>query len=465
MTSHDPSADALQGAWRALDGDPSLQRNKVIVADAIARHRGLIDRRRADDLHRLLIDPDLDPRPFAAAGWRHLAACGRLPTADAAGAALVESSAFLRDLLTETFVAVADAERALSALRRWLLLSGHAADFPKTTAAFVAQAIRNEGAWPFEPDERAAFEEHALRPAYLPPRPAPLADADASSTTARVAAQYEGWPYPTWERITRRRRSLRQLLDRIDADAATALPARPKILIAGCGTGSEALRYARMAPEARITAIDLSATSLRYAQERCAQADNIDFRQIDLHQVADLNASFDVIVSAGVLHHLPDPEAGWSALVGVLRPGGVMNVQLYSTAARLPLQAARRKLADLLARPVDDDLIREARARLNAAPYNPLAESPDFYSLAGAYDLIFHEHEDPFDIPRIRAAIEANGLELLRFVLPSPDEQTRYRAERPDDPHNRDFAGWQACERRDPSLFAAMYDFWCRKPA
>jgi SAM-dependent methyltransferase len=369
-------------------------------------------------------------------------------------------------LLSETSVVSADAERALSALRRWLLLSGRAADFPLTTAAFVAQAARNEGAWPFDAEERAAIAGHPLRSAYLPCRPTPSASAFASapSTTARVEAQYEGWPYPPWERITRRQRTLRRLLDRIDPDAAGALPARPAILIAGCGTGSEALRYARMAPDARITAIDLSATSLRYAQERCAQVDTIDFRQLDLHQVAGLGTSFDVIVSAGVLHHLPDPEAGLAALVGVLRPGGVMNVQLYSAAARLPLQAARRKLADLLERPVDDDLIREARARLIAAPNNPLSKSPDFYNISGAHDLIFHVHEDSFDIPRIRAGIEANGLDLLRFVLPSPDEQARYRAERPDDPHNRDFAGWQACERRDPTLFAAMYDFWCRKP-
>jgi SAM-dependent methyltransferase len=165
-----------------------------------------------------------------------------------------------------------------------------------------------------------------------------------------------------------------------------------------------------------------------------------------------------------VLHHLPDPEAGWAALVRVLRPGGVTRVMVYSKLARLAVRAARAELADLLALPVDDDLLRTARARLRAGPPSWITRSSDFFHLGGLHDLLFHAHEDPFDVPRIRRAIEALELDFLGFQLPTPADRQRYMAANPDDPLFRDFAAWAALEKRDPTLFTGMYCFWCRKP-
>ncbi|MEJ1968586.1 MAG: hypothetical protein WDN03_08150 [Rhizomicrobium sp.] len=47
----------------------------------------------------------------------------------------------------------------------------------------------------------------------------------------------------------------------------------------------------------------------------------------------------------------------------MLKPGGVMQIMLYSAAARLRVQAQRAGFADLLQGPIDDDLLREARRR------------------------------------------------------------------------------------------------------
>ena len=42
-----------------------------------------------------------------------------------------------------------------------------------------------------------------------------------------------------------------------------------------------------------------------------------------------------------MLHHLADPFAGWSKLLGCCKPGGVMRLGLYSALARADIVAGR----------------------------------------------------------------------------------------------------------------------------
>ena len=56
--------------------------------------------------------------------------------------------------------------------------------------------------------------------------------------------------------------------------------------------------------------------------------------QADILKLGGIGRSFDIIESNGVLHHLADPFAGWRVLVALLRPRGLMNIGLYSKAAR-----------------------------------------------------------------------------------------------------------------------------------
>ena len=78
--------------------------------------------------------------------------------------------------------------------------------------------------------------------------------------------------------------------------------------------------------------------------------------------------------------------------------------------------------------------------------------------------MLLHRHEDSFDIPRIRDAIEKLKLQLLGFVLPTAARRARYRTDNPDDPWFRDYDKWFRLETREPYLFSLMYDFWCLKP-
>lgn len=455
---------ALDRLWPVLDAADAAAA-RILAARLLAKSVEPTDPAHALRLQVLLTDPAVDPIPVARAGWDLLDAVMQLPTPDEAGARAAEANALILTLLAEACVAHPPAERALAALRRWLLMSGRAGDFPGLVAALTAQASHNGGAWPFDETERGLLDgtPGPLAAAYRPPRLRSTAPPPPGAATARaVAEQYEAWPYPVWQRVMDPEgETLADLFAGLGSDTPP-LPTEPDILVAGCGTGRETLLIARRAPGARVTAIDVSAASLAYAADRCRGA-GVDFRRHDLHRASDLGR-FDLISCSGVLHHLADPEAGWAALVQALRPGGVMSVMLYSRLARMRVQGARRRIADLLDRPVDDDLLRAARGRLLAEPPHALAWSTDFASLGGTHDLLLHRHEDPFDVPRIRRAIETLGLELLGFHLPGAARRARYRTENPDDPWFRDYDAWAASEWREPELFAGMYRFWCRRP-
>jgi SAM-dependent methyltransferase len=467
------SPSALASAWQALDATPDDFAAKAFLVRLLHREPGLTEPLRLPQLHAMLLDQRLDPLLLEPPGWAALRNGGSLPgggTPPEDIATWLEGEPFARALLAESFVSSLDVEHLLTRLRRWLLLEDRARDFPLSLEALLHQARLNGGAWLFDAQERACLDASPGAPigaAYRPPKRSTAANTYASPITDAVAEQYAEWPFPAWRRLmSPPGESLKGFYRNFAPDAEHWIPDDAEILVAGCGTGREALRLARWVPLGRVTAIDISATSLAYAEDRCTAggAASIRFEQRDLHDVAELGKRFDFISCCGVLHHLPDPEAGWAALTEVLKPGGVMRVTVYSHVARLAVQAARTKLSGLDNRRLDEDLLREARARLMRDPTLRVTNSPAFFYLGGVHDLVLHRHEDPFDVPRIRRGIENQGLEFLGFRLPTSRDYARYRRTHPHDPLRRDFAAWATLERRNFRLFAGMYDFACRKP-
>jgi SAM-dependent methyltransferase len=463
--------DALASAWQAYDAAPDEHAAKIMVARLLRASPKSIAAEREVALQRLLRDPQIDPGAISEAGWHLL-----LRTSDlfASGdpqfvATWLESSALALALLDEDLVNDIDAELQLTRLRRWLLMSGRSGEFPLCIEALGRQAALNGGAWLFDSEERERLETNASVEMVRTYHPERAREGErsiiADHVTRAVAEQYESWPYPTWKRVMAgTRKNLRDHIAALDPEGPDTIPLAPHMLVAGCGTGRQVALLALCYPDARITAIDISQTSLDYAAARCGEAglDAITFQALDLHRVGELGQKFEAIMCTGVLHHLPDPEKGWAALADVLKPGGVMHVMVYSKIARLSVRALRGLLAEFDGRPVDDDMLRAARRRLIERV--PVPTSRDFYSLAGVYDLFLHRHEDSFDIPRICRALDGLGLKLIQFELPTPPDRARYRAENPHDSLQRDVASWSAAERRNPRLFSGMYDFWCRKP-
>jgi SAM-dependent methyltransferase len=453
---------ALDASWKALAVDPDSVGAKSLLAKLLQRVPTAVDSSREKDLLRLLRDPDVDPAQVSKAGWHLVSTAIGTVRDPLALATALERNRFAQALLEETYVAWPDAERLLTPVRRWLLIERLWPRFPRLAAALIAQAHHNGGAWLFNSEEEERLKEAAeFRSAYFPAHEAELRIGTGENPVAR---QYETWPFPQWNRVTRPvPTTLPHVVNRLDPGSGGELPLKAKLLVAGCGTGREAAMAALRYPDAHVTAIDISMTSLDYAREKCRDLP-IEFQQLDLREVHRRGKSFDAIFCSGVLHHIPDPEAAWRTLVDVLRPGGVMRVALYSRIGRLKIAAAKKMIADLICEPHDDRLLRTIRRRLLEAAPGLLADAFDFYTLAGVHDMLLNRHEDPFDMPRIGRALNMLGLRLLTMNFPVAVAEAQYRKDHPQDPHLRDLDTIGAFEQRNPFLFRSMYNFWCRKP-
>ena len=98
------------------------------------------------------------------------------------------------------------------------------------------------------------------------------------------------------------------------------------VLEGGCGKGRHTALAAEFGARA-IVAIDLSdAVDAAFANTR--KLENVHIVQGDLNR-PPVKRAFDFAFSIGVLHHLPDPERGFHALVSRLKPGGAIATWVY----------------------------------------------------------------------------------------------------------------------------------------
>ncbi|HEY6190029.1 MAG TPA: class I SAM-dependent methyltransferase [Pyrinomonadaceae bacterium] len=101
-----------------------------------------------------------------------------------------------------------------------------------------------------------------------------------------------------------------------------------RVLDAGCGTGLLTLALIKAAQvPVRITAVDLSASSIAKAQRAVAESDRrshkVSFTQANVLALPFADESFEVVVTSGALEYVPLDE-GLSELARVLVPGGHM---------------------------------------------------------------------------------------------------------------------------------------------
>jgi tetratricopeptide (TPR) repeat protein/SAM-dependent methyltransferase len=282
-----------------------------------------------------------------------------------------------------------------------------------------------------------------------------------------VRAQYEENPYPRWVKGGPPAQPL--ILDHRPAPISD-------VLIAGCGTGMFTTGFARRTPQARFLAIDLSLASLAYAKRMANSLGltNIEFAQADIMRLGAIDRSFDFIDASGVLHHMADPWGGWRVLLSLLRPGGIMQIGLYSELARQGVVAARALIAERGFRPVPED-IRRLREIIAAAedgsPLKQISQWSDFFTTSECRDLLFHPQERRTSLPEIKSFLAANDLQFAGFILDAltSDRFARRFPELTNLTGKARFDGfadldrWHVFETEFPETFASMYRFWVHK--
>lgn len=97
-----------------------------------------------------------------------------------------------------------------------------------------------------------------------------------------------------------------------------------KVLDAGSGSGRHSAQAARYG--AQVVAVDIGDS---IDVTRMNTPESVTTIQSDLEAIPIAEESFDLVMSIGVLHHLPDTERALRVLVPLARSGGLVRVYLY----------------------------------------------------------------------------------------------------------------------------------------
>jgi ubiquinone/menaquinone biosynthesis C-methylase UbiE len=113
-----------------------------------------------------------------------------------------------------------------------------------------------------------------------------------------------------------------------------------KVLDVGCGTGTLAIVIKRQLGTGEVHGIDASPEMVRFAKEKSAKdGSDIDFRVALIEAIPFPDASFDLVTSSLMLHHLPDDvkAKGFLEIQRVLKPGGRFMAMDFAASSHSPL--------------------------------------------------------------------------------------------------------------------------------
>ena len=126
------------------------------------------------------------------------------------------------------------------------------------------------------------------------------------------------------------------------------LAAGERVLDLGSGAGTDSLVAAQMVgPHGRVTGIDMTDAMLAKARAAATEmgVTNIEFVEGEAEGLPFADASFDVVISNGVIDLIPDKDAVFAGLFRVLAPGG--RIQIADVTIQNPVSEEGRRDIDL----------------------------------------------------------------------------------------------------------------------
>jgi arsenite methyltransferase len=121
-----------------------------------------------------------------------------------------------------------------------------------------------------------------------------------------------------------------------------------RVLDLGCGAGTDSLVAAQMVgPEGSVTGIDMTREMLEKARASAEAMglDHVRFGEGEAERLPFADASFDVVISNGVIDLVPDKDAVFGELNRVLAPGG--RIQVADVTIQNPVSEESRRNIDL----------------------------------------------------------------------------------------------------------------------
>ncbi len=251
---------------------------------------------------------------------------------------------------------------------------------------------------------------------------------------SKVRDQYEAYPYPERNPKDEKKRlitgspSLPQEIDHFLFGGKRDWREPLRILVAGGGTGDGLIQLTALLTQFgkpyEATYIDLSTASRKIAEERAKVRGlkNITFITGSLLD-APKYGPFDYIDCCGVLHHLPDPDAGFRALRDAVTPEGGMGFMVYAPYGRsgvYPLQEAFGALFEGM--PPKDRLKAGKKIFENLPDGHPFKSNPNVNDHkngdAGFYDLLLHSQDRSYDVGTLVDTLDRTGWALSGFTIP-----------------------------------------------
>ena len=241
-----------------------------------------------------------------------------------------------------------------------------------------------------------------------------------------VARQYKDWVYP--HPIPDMSEFVKQSFDLSDPSLFRRKlwprkiePENLSILIAGCGA-NQAAHYAFTNRNSEVLGIDVSDSSLGHEAHLKQKhgLGNLELLQMSLGEIGSLGRTFDLIICTGVLHHLPDPDAGLRCLRDVLKPHGVISLMLYGSFPRVGVYMLQEVFRQLGLKQ-DVEGIGIVKRAINVLPrwhhlntYRQTA--PDLGYDSGLVDTFLHPADRAFTVPEILKLARDNDLTLQSWL-------------------------------------------------
>ncbi|MDG1972948.1 MAG: class I SAM-dependent methyltransferase [Paracoccaceae bacterium] len=258
----------------------------------------------------------------------------------------------------------------------------------------------------------------------------------------KVQQQYEAYPYPARDPVDEAKRlvvgspSNPVEVDHMIFGGKRNWKKPFRALFAGGGTGDALIMMAQKLSTAKcpaeITYLDMSTASRKVAEARAKARGltNITFITGDLMTAPD-HGEFDYIDSTGVLHHLPDPQAGFNALAKAIAPGGGFGCMVYAPYGRTGVYPLQEALNTLTAGEAPEVQVAAAKDVLKGLPSSNWFPKNEFVgdhkvSDAGLYDLLLHSSDRPYTVEEIAETLDVAGLSLVSFHEPGRYDPRRY---------------------------------------